>query len=124
VLRQVSRAHDSAGKRSKSTRSRRVERKTGLEPATSAWKECAQIRIGYENGVTLAGARSQYAAATGTGAYGDHHRRAGRFEYGPRVRFCIWPPLRPARLRRERGCVGVVVPAGVPMGGQHAQHRT
>ncbi len=78
--------------------------------------------IGYENGVTLPGSVSQYAAGTGTRAYGEHQRRAGRFEYGPRVRFCIWPPLRPARLRRERGCVGVVLPAGVATGGQHAQH--
>src|SRR5487761_1294834 len=39
--------------------------------------------------------------------------RAGRREYGPRVRSDIWPPLRPTRLRHERGSVGVVLPGGL-----------
>lgn len=33
----------------------------------------------------------------------------------PRARVSSWPPLRPARLRRERGSVGVVLPTLLPL---------
>jgi hypothetical protein len=80
--------------------------------------------IGYENGSV-----SWLNAPTieGAGLWGTmgHQLRAGRREYGPRVRSDIWPPLRLIRLRCERECVGVVLPSWVrTKGEQHADDWT
>lgn len=44
----------------------------------------------------------------------EHQGRAGRVIDGLRVRLHMWPPLRLTRLRYERECVDVVLPAHVP----------
>ena len=49
---------------------------------------------------------------SGTRGTGSTRVRAGRPLYhGPRARAVIWPPLRLARMRRERGSVVAVLPA-------------
>ena len=69
--------------------------------------------IGYERGVSLCGPVSDAIAlgCPGQGLMGTPVR-AGRSRDGLRVRECIRPPLRPTRLRCERGSVGVVLPSG------------
>ena len=67
--------------------------------------------IGYERRVSPSSPAAEAIALVvpGQGLMGTPVR-AGRSSDGPRVRECIWPPLRPARLRLERGSVGVVLP--------------
>src|SRR5829696_6842389 len=55
----------------------------------------------------------------GSGAFRDKglwENAVGQAEnsYGLRARWCNWPPLRLARVRRERESVGVVLPAELP----------
>ena len=49
---------------------------------------------------------------SGTWGTGSTQVRAGRLlDHGPRARAFIWPPLRLARMRCERGSVVAVLPA-------------
>jgi hypothetical protein len=50
---------------------------------------------------------------SGTWGTGSTQVRAGRrIDHGLRARSIIWPPLRLARMRCERGSVVAVLPAG------------
>jgi hypothetical protein len=95
----------------------------GKMPTTSVRRLISPLRrsIGLVTGMIMtvpSGPRWRYEIF---GVWCDHpgqghreHAKCGQADVFDelRARVSSWPPLRPARLRRERGSVGVASPAG------------